>query len=599
MQTNYEHPLLDAASKGDIDAFRRQLAWSSKSAPQPSVQGNTALHIAAIFGHLDILKEYKDSSLLRVKNKIGQTPAILAALNGHCDVVKYCFDTNPETVLDKDNLGQTPLLAAIEYNHVQVAELCIASDQTLRDPDNHQAKFHARDALFSAAEKETPQYRVIELLLAQNIPLLTTAFVLDNRDPLAHYAARRGDVRLLEFCIQTNPEVLRQKHWHSFYTPAMLCAENGHLEALKACVRQDSRVLRDMGSTVHLYTCALKSNNPELIQFMLESDPKLLIDSPDFIVEAVEHGSADVVEQILDKAPLLLHHRDEFGSTPFYTALCHNRQDLLELFLSRDKGILDHTIEGGRNYAHAAIAFTPELLPFILEHQPSLCRRTFALSVGSKPMIPAHYAASLNKLDSLRACLYADPLSLVELPEQRKAIAEQLNHHQWDFMTVFRPLLQFCFYQLRVEHPSWMLDPKTESTLIEPFLASLDDGEKGLLSLVQMVAFLRDPLDHENQETIANSDNSTMKTIGLVVLIAGLLAVSGVIAATLTPASLLVAQPLLSLTQSLINAHIVTSALAACGMIAVGIGLRFFSDHQAPDSSLKEYVLKANPEVSL
>ncbi len=54
------------------------------------LHGDTALHLAAVDGNLELVRMLVESGAKpETKNAFGNTPLHLASLNGHLDVVKY------------------------------------------------------------------------------------------------------------------------------------------------------------------------------------------------------------------------------------------------------------------------------------------------------------------------------------------------------------------------------------------------------------------------------------------------------------------------------------------------------------------------------
>lgn len=90
-------------------------------------QGRTALHIAAMMGHDDIVQCLLKTNLeSEIKDKEGRTALFLAAQNGHKATVKLllerCGGRN-----DTDRAGNTPLHLAAQQGHLEVVSLLAVS----------------------------------------------------------------------------------------------------------------------------------------------------------------------------------------------------------------------------------------------------------------------------------------------------------------------------------------------------------------------------------------------------------------------------------------------------------------------------------------
>jgi ankyrin repeat protein len=106
----------------NIPTFRLSLDWKNH-------KGNTALHLAAAFGHHKVVGLLADvlTADPNQKNNDGSTPLHLAARYGHGRVVEVLtkaigIDLNPT-----DNCGKTPLQLAIESGHHDIEDQLLYS----------------------------------------------------------------------------------------------------------------------------------------------------------------------------------------------------------------------------------------------------------------------------------------------------------------------------------------------------------------------------------------------------------------------------------------------------------------------------------------
>lgn len=88
--------------------------------------GRPLLHIAAEFGHAPIInlliKDHK--AHVNGKDEDGNTPLHIAALRGHLDVVKMLVE-NDARIDSRDHDGQTPLFKTMKYAEYRIAEYLI------------------------------------------------------------------------------------------------------------------------------------------------------------------------------------------------------------------------------------------------------------------------------------------------------------------------------------------------------------------------------------------------------------------------------------------------------------------------------------------
>lgn len=98
--------------------------------------GNTALHQAALHGHVDVVKLFTlYSPPDNTTNANGQLPIHLAALSGHVDVTHFLISCDKVVVNRRDVAGMTPLHYAAMNNHCDVIKILMnaGGDASLSD----------------------------------------------------------------------------------------------------------------------------------------------------------------------------------------------------------------------------------------------------------------------------------------------------------------------------------------------------------------------------------------------------------------------------------------------------------------------------------
>lgn len=105
------HYLLSQLSQGALDGVL--LSCVGKDNP---------LHIGALFGHVDFLKEMMNRKphLARELNSKGQSPLHLASAQGHVDVVEAILERDTEVCYARDVDGRTPFHIAAIKGHIEV-----------------------------------------------------------------------------------------------------------------------------------------------------------------------------------------------------------------------------------------------------------------------------------------------------------------------------------------------------------------------------------------------------------------------------------------------------------------------------------------------
>jgi len=128
-------PVHDSASLGDVVAVERLLAEGAEIDARGE-NGETPLILAILEGHADVAELLvAHGADVMARNERGLTPLHAAAYSGSADVARLLLDHGAE-LEDRANVsGATPLIVAAEENHVAVAALLIARGADLSIPD--------------------------------------------------------------------------------------------------------------------------------------------------------------------------------------------------------------------------------------------------------------------------------------------------------------------------------------------------------------------------------------------------------------------------------------------------------------------------------
>ena len=137
--------ILSGMSNGNIDCLLKLRSQRTPMARLKSDTGDSVLHLAATWGHLELVKEIvsKFPRLLLEPNSSGQTPLHVAAHGGHTAIVeafaalvtfasaKFCNEEsermNPYVLKDED--GNTALHLAIEGLYLEIARCLVNANR--------------------------------------------------------------------------------------------------------------------------------------------------------------------------------------------------------------------------------------------------------------------------------------------------------------------------------------------------------------------------------------------------------------------------------------------------------------------------------------
>ncbi|PON92519.1 Transmembrane protein [Trema orientale] len=126
--------------KTDIASKMVDVIEDSMLTKSANVKGNTPLHLAAMYGNLEVCNKLasKNKDLITHRNRHGETPIFLAALHGKQSVFSYLhnsgFDIKEEYL--RRNNGDTILHVAISGEYFGMAMVIIEKYQNLVDSVN-------------------------------------------------------------------------------------------------------------------------------------------------------------------------------------------------------------------------------------------------------------------------------------------------------------------------------------------------------------------------------------------------------------------------------------------------------------------------------
>jgi ankyrin repeat protein len=128
-------PLHDAARAGDLEKVRALIDQGATIDAQ-SERGETPLILAILEGHADVVELLiARGADVMARNERGLTPLHAAAYSGNVELARFLLD-HGAALEDRANVsGATPLMEAAEQNHVGVAELLMARGADVSIPD--------------------------------------------------------------------------------------------------------------------------------------------------------------------------------------------------------------------------------------------------------------------------------------------------------------------------------------------------------------------------------------------------------------------------------------------------------------------------------
>ncbi len=319
--TDNEYELYNAVKSGDVKKVNELLTEKTKAMICP-YYNQTLLHVAAHFGHLDIVK-------------------ILIQMN--CDIDA------------KDSSNRTPLTETIRDKHSNVAEYLIdrGADVNIITKDKYTALYWA---IFNDMAD------TVKLIIKSGIDkqILQSEFA---------YALRKANMEVVEAFIVAGADVdiLDEQG----YTVLINAVHSGNLNLVKKLVEMGLNVNQpnDEGWTPLLHSM----ENPDITKFLYEhgADPCVKNNRGDTVfLNACMYGMIWLIKDLIEKKPALIDEKGENGWSSLHYAAWHGRVEASRLLL--EKGADLHALDdSGKTPLDLAVSQGNDKLVDFLKSQVS------------------------------------------------------------------------------------------------------------------------------------------------------------------------------------------------------------------------------------
>ncbi|PPR98727.1 hypothetical protein GOBAR_AA21939 [Gossypium barbadense] len=359
-------PLYKAVDGGDLEATKKFLDQHPDAlCSSLSTDGDTALHIAVLAGHVDIVEELvgRISALeLAVKQKYGSTALNFAAIGGVTEIAELLVEKNRKLLEIPNDHEQIPLVVAALYGHRDLVQyLYLKTPIEELDPTS---KNHGAILLTACIMDEF----YIALDLVQRYPLLAIAEDTD-KDTALHILAQKPsafpsihlDPQKASLIASGDIEMPHEgpPHRRSFTKRVLHRISEAFWKGLKLCVPGFTSIYELKLTHLQareLLTCICREV-PNL-----EDEIKLEAVLRKALFEAVKQGIVEFVTEIMKHYPEVVWFYDDKDRNIFFVATAERQEKIFSLIYkmgAKKNSLATHWDKDFNNMLHQAAFLAP------------------------------------------------------------------------------------------------------------------------------------------------------------------------------------------------------------------------------------------------
>ena len=256
--------LYTASLVGDVEGAQSALETSGVESSLDR-KGSSALHLAAVEGHLNLVKFLVEQGAeVEVTNNDGFTPLHAAAAKGYMEIVKFLVEQGAGIEVTSND-GSTPLHMAAENDHIEIVEFLVVKRGAQLEVTNNDGQTPlCRAAMLG--HTEVVRFLVdrgadLEISL-EDVPLLHMVIIASGIVALRQ-------IETVRFLVEEKGVDPNIKNSHE-KTPLHAAAIVGHIEIARFLVKHGAGVnVRDdkLQTPLHL---AAEAGHMEVVQFLVE-----------------------------------------------------------------------------------------------------------------------------------------------------------------------------------------------------------------------------------------------------------------------------------------------------------------------------------------
>ncbi|OIV99365.1 hypothetical protein TanjilG_17175 [Lupinus angustifolius] len=263
-------PLHSSARAGNLDVIKDTLSGADegevrKLLAKQNQAGETALYVAAEYGHVDMVREliqYYDLADAGIKARNGFDALHIAAKQGHFDVLKILMNAHPELSMTVDPSNTTALHTAATQGHIEIVKFLLEAGSSLATI----ARSNGKTALHSAARNG--HLEVVKAILEKEPGVATRT---DKKGQTAlHMAVKGQSLEVVEELIKADPSTINMVD-NKGNTSLHIATRKGRSQIVKLLLGQketDAKVVNRSGETA--LDTAEKSGSSDAKAILLE-----------------------------------------------------------------------------------------------------------------------------------------------------------------------------------------------------------------------------------------------------------------------------------------------------------------------------------------
>ncbi|XP_046346164.2 ankyrin repeat domain-containing protein 50-like [Haliotis rufescens] len=267
---------------------------------------------------------------INCKDKIGRTPVMWAAGNGHKEVVELLVSKGAKVSI-VDRCGNSILHSAGRGGDVEVVQYVLSHDMV----DINGRGSCRRTPVMLAAEKG--HIAIVKLLVDKGGDM---SLVDKRHENILHLACLCGQIEVVKYVLSQDIVDINSRG-RKRKTPVMLAARNGHKEVVELLVKKGadlSLAYNAAGSNV-LHVACFKGH-VDVVKYLLSQDT-VDVNSRGWkkrtpMMRAAEKGHKEIVELLVNKGADLSLAYNTAGSNVLHLACFNGHVDVVKYLLSQD-----------------------------------------------------------------------------------------------------------------------------------------------------------------------------------------------------------------------------------------------------------------------